>query len=123
MSGGAHQRLADQDGVDADLLELVELLAGRDAGLGDDHLARRHVGEQLEGALEVDAEVAQVAVVDAEQLGVDVERDLELLLVVDLDEHVEVERRAPRGAATSRSSGCSAATISRIASAPAAAAS
>ena len=105
-----------------DLLELVELLARRDAGLRDDDLAGRDVGEQLEGPLQVDAEVAQVAVVDAEQLGVGVERDLELLLVVDLDEHVEVEA-ARLACRTRRSSGCSAATISRIASAPAAAAS
>ena len=38
---GAHERLADQDGVDADPLELVDLLAARVAGLGDDRLARR----------------------------------------------------------------------------------
>ena len=59
-----------------------------------------HVGEQLVGALEVDGEVGEVAVVDADDVGVDdLQRALELVLVVDLDEHVEVERRAPRGAA------------------------
>ena len=41
--GRAHQRLADQHGVDADPLELVELVARREAGLRDDGLARRHV--------------------------------------------------------------------------------
>ena len=53
--GGAHQRLADQHGVDADALELVELLARVEARLRDDRLARRDVGEQLVGALDVDA--------------------------------------------------------------------
>ena len=55
---GAHQRLADQHGVDAHPLELLDLLARADAALRDDRLAGRHVGEQLERALEVDREVA-----------------------------------------------------------------
>ena len=52
-----------------------------------------HVGEQVEGALDVDAEVLEVAVVDPDHVGVDLERRVELLLVVDLDDRVEVERR------------------------------
>src|SRR3954454_3039632 len=35
---GSHQRLADQHGVDPHVLELVELLAGAEARLGDDGL-------------------------------------------------------------------------------------
>ena len=89
----AHQRLTDQDRVDADALELVELLARREARLRDDGLARGHVGQQLVGALDVDGEVRQVAVVDAEHVGLDLERLLELALVVDLHERVEVQRR------------------------------
>src|SRR3712207_2588918 len=34
--GGAHQGLADQHSIDADPLELLELLRRRDAALGDD---------------------------------------------------------------------------------------
>src|SRR5919108_735651 len=37
--GGPHQRLADQDGVDADALELLNLPAVRDAGLRHHGLA------------------------------------------------------------------------------------
>ena len=49
-------------------------------------------------------EVGQVAVVDADHVGVELERDLELALVVDLDEHVEVERaRLARAGASSSS--------------------
>ena len=52
-----------------------------------------HVAEQLVGALDVDGEVRQVAVVDADDVGVDdLQRAVELVLVVDLDEHVEVQR-------------------------------
>ena len=49
------------------------------------------IGEQLVGPLDVDREVGEVAVVDAEDVGVDVERALELVLVVDLDEDVEIQ--------------------------------
>ncbi len=111
-----------QHRVDADPLELLELLARRDARLRDDDLARRHVGEQVVGALEVDGEVGQVAVVDA-----DARR-----------RRARARARARRSSWTStstsrsrsRASRCrsaevvadrSAATISRIASAPAAA--
>src|SRR5436190_4417506 len=61
----AHQRLSDQHRVDAHALELVELVAGREAGLRDHGLARGDVREQLVGALDVDREVGQVAVVEA----------------------------------------------------------
>ncbi len=40
---------------------------------------------------EVDLEAPQVAVVDADHVDVELERDLEILLVVDLDERVEIE--------------------------------
>src|SRR4051812_36104003 len=88
----AHERLADQHRVDADALELVELVARGEAGLRDHGLARRHVGEQVVGALDVDAEVGEIAVVDPEHVGLDLQRGLELALVVDLDERVEVQR-------------------------------
>src|SRR5256885_5393868 len=90
--GRAHQQLADQDGVDAHALEVLDLLARADARLRDDGLARGHVGEQVVGAVEVDAEVGEIAVVDADVVDVDLEGGLELGLVVDLDEHVEVDR-------------------------------
>src|SRR4051794_19237225 len=90
--GRAHEHLPDEHGVDADALEVVELLAGVEAGLRDDGLARRDVGEQLVRALDVDGEVDEVAVVDADDVRVgDLQRAVELVLAVDLDEHVQVE--------------------------------
>src|SRR3954454_7577319 len=88
----AHQPLADEDRVDPHALEVVELLAAVGGRLRDDSVKRRDVAEQLVGALDIDAEVAEVAVVDADDVGVDdLERPFELLLVVHLDEDVEVE--------------------------------
>src|SRR3954447_4979638 len=43
--GRPHQGLADQHGVHADLLEVLDLLAAVDAGLRDHDLAGRNVGE------------------------------------------------------------------------------
>ena len=56
----AHDRLADEDGVHADPLELVDLLAARVAGLGDHGLAGRYVGDELLGRGEVDLEAAEI---------------------------------------------------------------
>src|SRR3954471_16509667 len=89
---GAPEALTDEDRVDPHTLEVVELLAAVEARLRDDRLARWDVAEQLVGALDVDREVAEVAVVDADDVGVhDVQGPFELLLVVNLDEDVEVE--------------------------------
>jgi hypothetical protein len=87
----------------------------------DDHgLAGGHVGQQLVRALEVDREVGQVAVVEPDHVGLDVERHVQLSLVVDLHDGVEVEV-ARLAEQLVEPSGSRAATISRIASAPAAA--
>src|SRR4051794_12242323 len=99
----AHEPLADEDRVDPHALEVVELLAAVEARLRDDRLARRDVAEQLVRALDVDGEVAEVAVVDADDVGVhDLQSPLELLLVVNLDEDVEVE---PDGLAVQEAQG------------------
>src|SRR3954451_13644957 len=57
--GRPHEALAHEHRVDADALEVLELLARVDARLGDDGLAGGHVDEQLVGALQVDREVGE----------------------------------------------------------------
>src|SRR5829696_2001393 len=89
--GRPHERLAHEHRVDPHAFELLDVGAGGDPRLGDHGLACGDVGEQLERAPEVDAEVRQVAVVDPHDVDVELERGLELALVVDLDERVEVE--------------------------------
>ena len=74
------------------LRELLQLLGRADAGLRDDDHARRHVLHQALRAADVDAEVAQVAIVDADDLGADLQRAAKLVAVVHLDQHVEPER-------------------------------
>src|SRR5579875_1216675 len=87
--GGAHEGLADEHGVDARGAHPVDVRAGAQPRLGDDGGAGRHLLAQLEGALEIDPERREVAVVDADHAGREPPRALELGRVVDLDEDVE----------------------------------
>src|SRR5438477_12238575 len=83
-AGRAHERLAYQHGIDSDAFELLDLGARADAGLGDDRLAGRHGREQVDGRLDVDREVLEIAIVDPDHVCVQCERLLELLLIMHL---------------------------------------
>ncbi len=87
----AHHRLPHQHRVHAHPLELLDLLAVDDAGLRHHRLARRHVGQQVERAGDVHGEVVEVAVVDADHVGVHVQRRLQLVRARDLDDRVQVQ--------------------------------
>src|SRR5262245_9926134 len=95
-AGGAHQGLAEQERGDAGALQALDVLVQRDPRLGHHHRPGGDVGQELEGRLDVHLERVEVAVVDADQLGAGLDRGLDLLLVVDLDERVQAEvgRRA-----------------------------
>ena len=80
-------------------------------------------GAQPDRQLAIDRERPQVAVVDADDLGAGRDRARDLVRVVRLDQRVQPARRARRPAASASVASSSAATISRIASAPAARAS
>src|SRR5690606_9727082 len=68
-----------------------EVVRAADAGLGDlDQVVGDLGGDPLEGAA-VDLEGLEVAGVDADDLGTGVDRALDLLLVVDLDERGEAD--------------------------------
>src|SRR5579875_1152507 len=85
----AHERLADEHGVDARRADPVDVGARAQPRLRDDRRAGRHPLAQLEGPLEVDAEGRQIPVVDADHRGRERPCPLELGGVVDLDEDVE----------------------------------
>src|SRR4051794_28356462 len=72
--GRPHEHLSHEHGVDSHLLELLHLVPVRDSRLRHDGLAGGDVDQQVVGALEVDGEVLEVAVVDADQVGVQLER-------------------------------------------------
>src|SRR4051812_30835119 len=81
---------ADDHGVDARALELRHLLGVRDRGARDRELPRGDVEQQAEHVLEGPLVVPRGR--EQEDLGVDaVERELELVLVVHLDDAVEPE--------------------------------
>ena len=67
--GLAHQRLADQEAADAEAGHLREVLPGREAAFGDDDPVGRHAAGQPGRGAEVGFEGVEVAVVDAEEAG------------------------------------------------------
>jgi hypothetical protein len=89
---GAHQRLADQHRVDPDALEIVELLARAEARLATTVLPA--------GTSESSSYVRSMSTLKSDRSRLlrpstsasTSKRHLELVLVVDLDDHVEVER-------------------------------
>src|SRR5437016_3212104 len=76
----AHKSFANKDGIDADALQLLDLRTAADTRFGHDRLAGRDGGQQVDGRLDVDREVLEVAVVDPDHVHVELEGDFELLL-------------------------------------------
>ena len=85
------QGLAHQQRVIARGGQCRRVVGAADAGFGDAHHARRHERRHPPSPGLVDLEGDEVALVDADQIGLDSQRPLELGLVVDLDEHVEAD--------------------------------
>ncbi len=86
-----HERLAHEDGVGAGRDHAAYVVGAGDAGLGHGHrVGGQGGGDALEGAV-VDLEGLEVAGVDADERGADVEGALHLGGVVDLDEDGEAE--------------------------------
>src|SRR5438552_14317400 len=98
---GAHELAdvgkPDEDGVEPGSLEGGDDLTVGRGYIGDGQLSRRHVGQQLEHAVERQLVVLGAARGDEEDLGVDsLERQLELLVVVHVDDALQAaggERR------------------------------
>ena len=86
--GMPHESGANEDGFGAARLQSLDVGPGVDAALGDEHfLGATAPGDALGQALcgaEIDGEVGQVAVVDADQPGVDGQRTVKFGLVVHL---------------------------------------
>ena len=87
----AHQRFADEKGLDADLGEAATIGVPRDAAFGDDDLVGGNERLQPLADFQRGLEGLEVAVVDADQPAFEPQRALELELVVDLDQHIEAE--------------------------------
>ena len=94
-SPAPHERLADERAIEPLRPPAGDGLGGPDAGLGDHQPVVRHELAQPAGTVRIDVERPQVAVVDADQAGVGVERESQLALVVRLHERLEPERQRP----------------------------
>ena len=86
--GGCYEGFTDQDRVGSGGPDAVDVLPAAHAALADDDLAGRDGGRKALGDLQVGLEGTKVAVVDPDDLGVDLEGLLELGLVMHLDERL-----------------------------------
>ncbi len=83
----------DEDRVHARTLELGHIVRARDGELRDHELPSRHVGEQLQEAIEVVLIVVRLLGRQEEDLGVDgVEHELEIVFVSHLQHAFDAER-------------------------------
>ena len=93
---GANEGLADERGVEALRAPAGDGRRVADPRFGDDEPVVGHEVPQPAGTVRVDHEGPQVAVVDADQARVGLEREPQLALVVRLDERLEAERERAR---------------------------
>ena len=91
-----HQRGADQHRLSARELGLGAVGSGRDAALGDDHPVVRRGLDELQLRPPVDREGIEVARVDPDRVGSELDGAPELVGVVRLHEGVEPESSAAR---------------------------
>ena len=89
---GPHQRGTDEESVHA-AGEPIDVAAADNAGFGNEQAVGSKAGEPLGGG-EVDREIAQVAVIDADQRRSERQRAPHLAFVMNLDQHIHAE--APR---------------------------
>src|SRR3546814_606468 len=86
--GLAHQRLADQEAVDAVGRERIEIGAGRQTAFADKGGVFGCTRRKFDRSVKIDVERLEVTVVYADQARLELERAIELVAVVDLDQHV-----------------------------------
>src|SRR5262249_37355070 len=88
-----HQALADEEGADADAREPGEVVGRRDPALADDDAIARYVRRELLARGQRGIEGLEVAVVDPDQPRFQLERTVELVGIVHLEQHVHAERK------------------------------
>ena len=87
----AHQAFADEKGVDPDRREPQAILVGEDATFGDDDPVLRDEPGEVLAHRERSLEIAQIAVVDADEPRLQRQGAGELMFVVDFDQHIHLE--------------------------------
>jgi hypothetical protein len=92
---GPHQRLADQRGIEAERAPARDRGRVPDPGFGDHDPVVRDQRPEPVGALGIDVERAEIAVVDPDQARTRGERRLELTFVVGFDQRLEAELERP----------------------------
>ena len=84
----AHQALTDQEGVDAGLPQTGDVGGGENPALADDDTVLRHQRREPLGRRKRRLEGLEVAIVDADEAAVELERALQLGVVVHLGDGI-----------------------------------
>ena len=71
--GGAHERLADEHGIGSGIEHALGVCQGFDAGFTDQQDIIGHFADLVLGGGEVDGEGFQIPVVDADQIGAEID--------------------------------------------------
>ncbi len=90
-----HERFADEDSTDAGGFETFDVGAIADSALADENHIGRDLVAEFQGVFEVGLERAEVAIVDANEIGPGGENARELIGIMEFDEGVHFE---PMGA-------------------------
>ncbi len=86
---GTHQRRTDEDRVRARQLGCGALGAGGDPTLGDDDAVVGGFRDQLELGGAIDVEGREIAGVDADRVGIELDGALQFIRIVSLDERID----------------------------------
>ena len=87
--GVAHERFADEEGVEAGVAEGTDVGGGVDAAFGDANGVGRELAGEFERGFEADFEGLQIAVIHAVGVAADVPNEVDLLRRVDFAEDVQ----------------------------------
>jgi hypothetical protein len=113
-----HEGFAHQKGMNAVLAHERHIRRGVNAAFSDDGAVRRDAGQQIQGGVQPGFKGAQVAVVDADQRYIKRQRPIQFLGVMHFHQHPHAEFSRQLAPVRRNGASSSAATISRMQSAP-----
>ena len=85
-----HQRAANQETI-GEAAQLTNLPVGIDPRFADDGDAVRYTRGQLAGAVEIDRQIAQITVIDADHFGFQLHRAIQFFFITGFRQHAHIQ--------------------------------
>ena len=83
----AHEGLADEKGIDGVLTHQIDIVTRQNAAFGHNNSPARDARQQVQRGLQADFKAAQIAVIDSDEWGFELQGEIEFVAVVHLDQH------------------------------------